>query len=53
VSAAAPKEAEKIAERLSKDYEITEVLPTSLMGKVITTHVGPGTAGVAIELISD
>lgn len=51
VSAAAPKEAENIAAKLSEKYEI-EILQTAMMGKVITTHVGPGTAGVGIEIVS-
>jgi DegV family protein with EDD domain len=50
VSAAASKEAEEIAHVLSEDYSIA-TMQTALMGKVITTHVGPGTAGTAIEVI--
>lgn len=50
VSAAASKEAEEIVQKLSEDYSVT-IMPTALMGKVITTHVGPGTAGTAIEVI--
>jgi len=51
VSAAAPKEAEDITKRLSEEYEV-EILQTTMMAKVITAHVGPGTAGVGIEIIS-
>ena len=39
-------------ERILKEYYDVEVTGIAMMGKVITTHVGPGTAGTGIEIVT-
>ncbi|AEH50731.1 DegV family protein [Pseudothermotoga thermarum] len=50
VHANAKEDAEMILEELKKHYKVLDA-PFTEMGKVITTHVGPGTAGFALEVI--
>jgi len=42
------EEAEELAELLKKKYDVKEIEFTP-MGKVISSHVGPGTAGFGVE----
>ena len=44
------KGAESLVKLLKEEYDIVEIEST-FMGKVITTHVGPGTAGFGIQLL--
>ena len=51
VSADNEKEAKELAKKFEEYYDVEILDPPSMMAKVITTHVGPGTAGCAIEKI--
>ncbi len=50
VHANAREDAEEILKEMQQHYEVVDATFTE-MGKVITTHVGPGTAGFALEVI--
>jgi len=42
----------KDVERAFREYYDVETVGLAMMGKVITTHVGPGTAGAGVEVIT-
>ena len=42
----------KDVERIFREYYDVETVGLAMMGKVITTHVGPGTAGAGVEVIT-
>ena len=44
-------ECNKLLKMLESEYEVVESIITP-MGKVISSHVGPGTAGFGIERLS-
>ncbi len=49
VHANAREDAESILQEMKNHYQVLDA-PFTEMGKVITTHVGPGTAGFALEV---
>ena len=51
VSAGNEEEAEELVRKFEEYYDVEILHPPSRMAKVITTHVGPGTAGCGIERI--
>jgi len=51
VSADNETEAKELVKKFEEYFEVEMMKPSSMMAKVITTHVGPGTAGCAVEKI--